>query len=62
VKIKMQQQITGTRDGAAWPAVGDTLVVPDAEGAALCAQGLAVPVAEQPKPEKRTTRKKTSRA
>lgn len=61
MKIKMRQQITGTRDGQPWPAVGGEMVVPDTEGAVLCSQGLAVPVAEKPKPEKRTTRKKTSR-
>lgn len=61
VKIKMTQQITGTRDGSPWPAPGGELVVPDAEGAELCAQGLAVPVAETPKPEKRKTRKTTAK-
>lgn len=61
MKIKMQQQITGTRNGDVWPAPGGELVVPDAEGAALCAQGLAVPVAETPQPEKRKTRKSTAK-
>lgn len=43
----MKQQITGRRDGARWPAKGETLVVPDAEGADLCAQGIAEVVAEK---------------
>ena len=53
MRIKMKQMITGLRDGAAWPAIGDTIVVPDAEGAQLCGQGVAEPVAEDPKPETR---------
>ena len=53
MRIKMKQVITGLRDGAAWPAIGDTIVVPDAEGAQLCGQGVAEPVAEAPKPERR---------
>lgn len=53
MKIKMKVGITGTRDGVRWPAPGGEITVPDSEGADLCAQGLAEPVAEQPKPEKR---------
>lgn len=55
MKIKMVQQITGTRNGQRWPEVGEELTVPDAEGAELCAQGYAIPVAQKPEPEKRTT-------
>lgn len=36
-----------------WPAVGDEVVLPDDEGARMCAAGLATPVAEQAKPETR---------
>jgi hypothetical protein len=53
MRIKMKQVITGLRDGVSWPAIGGTLVVPDAEGAQLCGQGIAEPVAEAPAPEKR---------
>jgi hypothetical protein len=62
MKVKLMQQISGTRDGDPWPAPGDVLVVSDDEGAQLCANGLAVPVAESPKPETRakTTRKKSA--
>lgn len=60
MKVKMKQQITGMRDGQYWPAIGDTIVVPDAEGADLCAQGYAVPVAEKPQPEKRAASRKTA--
>lgn len=57
----MKQHITGRRDGARWPAKGETLVVPDAEGADLCAQGIAEPVAEAPQPVKATARKAEKR-
>lgn len=53
MKVKMKVAISGTRNGEAWPAKGGTIVVPDAEGRDLCAQGYAEPVAEAPKPEKR---------
>lgn len=51
--IKMTANITGTRDGVDWPAVGGTLDVPDSEAADLIAAGLAeaepVPAAGRPK-------------
>jgi hypothetical protein len=40
------EQITGTRNNAAWPAPGETVDLPDAEAAKLCAAGRAVPVVE----------------
>lgn len=61
MKIRMKVSITGTRcDGGRWPQAGEELVVSDVEGADLCAQGYAVPVAEpaKVKAEKRTTKKK----
>jgi hypothetical protein len=46
MKIRMIEQRSGGRyDGRAWPAVGEDFDVPDDEGAGLCAQGSAVPVA-----------------
>lgn len=57
----MKQQMTGRRDGARWPAKGETLVVPDAEGADLCAQGIAEAVAEKPQPEKRPAAKRAEK-
>lgn len=60
MKIKMKAGITGTRDGQRWPAIGGEIVVGDEEGALLCAQGLAEPVAEAPKPEKRGAPKKAA--
>jgi len=46
VKIRMLEQRSGPRyDGRTWPPVGEDFDVPDDEGAGLCAQGSAVPVA-----------------
>ena len=46
MKIRMIEQRSGGRyDGRAWPAVGEDFDVPDDEGAGLCAQGSAIPVA-----------------
>lgn len=60
MKIKMKMQLTGTRNGERWPAVGEVKTLPDGEAAELCASGLAEPVAEKraekavaPKAEKR---------
>jgi hypothetical protein len=47
VKVKMKMQVSGTRDGVAWPAPGEVVELPDAEGAKLCANGTASPVAEK---------------
>jgi hypothetical protein len=52
MKIKMKVQVSGSRNSEAWPAVGQTLDVPDDEGAELCAAGLASPVADKGKTEK----------
>jgi hypothetical protein len=50
--IKLTTQITGTRDGVDWPAVGETIDVPDSEAADMIAAGLAVEV-EAPKTTKK---------
>lgn len=44
MRVRMRVNITGTRDGQDWPRIGDTLDVPDLEGAELCANGMAEPV------------------
>ena len=61
--VKLKVDMSGTRDGAPWPARGETLEVDDAEGADLCAAGMAEPVTKRdaekaetataPEPEKR---------
>lgn len=48
--VKMQTQISGTRDGVDWPAPGEIVNVSDDEAAMLVANGLAE-IADQPKPK-----------
>jgi len=62
VKVRMKTQITGTRNGVRWPAPGGEVSLPDNEGADLCAQGLAEPVAERAKPEAATAPRAEKRA
>ncbi|MGH3504016.1 MAG: hypothetical protein ACRDQA_24435 [Nocardioidaceae bacterium] len=47
MRVKMKMQMSGSHEGRAWPARGETLTVPDDEGAKLCASGIAEPVAEK---------------
>lgn len=56
----MKIEVSGTRDGERWPAVGGEMVVSDAEGADLCSQGFAEPVVET-KPEKAVAKKAETR-
>lgn len=44
MRVEMRIEMSGTRNGEPWPHCGCTIDVPDAEGAALCAAGSAVPV------------------
>lgn len=44
MKIKMTAQLTGTRNGVAWPAPGETVDLPSGEAVKLCEAGLAEPV------------------
>lgn len=47
MRIRMLVEKTGPRyDGRMWPYPGGEIDVPDEEGAALCAQGDAAPVAQ----------------
>jgi len=50
MRVKMLAEISGTRDGVPWPAVGDVCDVPDIEAAELVAAGYAETVAAAPKP------------
>ena len=45
MRVRMLTHISGTRDGAHWPATGGQVDLPDAEAADLCRAGLAEPVA-----------------
>lgn len=47
MKIRMKADISGSRNGKPWPRRGETIDVPDAEGADLCASGIAEPVASK---------------
>ncbi len=53
MKIRMIAALSGLRDGVAWPAPGGEIVVPDAEGAELCANGYAEPIAQAARVETR---------
>lgn len=47
MKVHMTTQMSGSRpDGNRWPQPGTDFEVSDEEGAQLCANGIAVPVAE----------------
>jgi hypothetical protein len=46
MRVRMKVDVSGARNGVSWPARGETVELPDSEGADLCASGLAVPVPE----------------
>ena len=46
MKVRIKGDISGSRDGLPWPKRGETMELPDDEGASLCASGLAVPAAD----------------
>lgn len=61
MKVKMRDQLQGTRNGVRWPAPGEVVDLPDGEAADLCAQNVAEPVVEEPRKataKKPETRKK----
>jgi hypothetical protein len=47
MKVQMKVVMSGTRNGENWPLPGEELEVPDEEGANMCANGLAIPVAKK---------------
>jgi hypothetical protein len=46
MRVRMKMEVSGARNGVAWPKRGETFDVSDSEGADLCASGLAEPVAD----------------
>lgn len=54
MRVRMLTAVSGTRNGAHWPPKGGEIDVPDAEGASLCRNGLAEPVAVVHEPVKAT--------
>ncbi len=43
MRVSMSTQISGTRDGAAWPPSGSVIDLPDDEAVALVKAGMATP-------------------
>lgn len=41
MRIKMTVEVSGSRNGKPWPKRGETMDLPDAEAAQLCAAGMA---------------------
>ena len=69
MKVRMKVQVTGTRNGAYWPAPGGEITLPNHEGAKMCAAGSAEPVvstepekAVPPVAEKRVTKRARNNA
>lgn len=58
MKVRMKEQLTGSRNGKPWPAPGETIEVFDSEAVDLINSRVAEAVTEQPKPEKRPTAKR----
>jgi len=50
MKIKMRMQITGTRNGVAWPAVGGIIDLPDSEAQCMIRHRYAIAAPEQAMP------------
>ncbi|WP_262059672.1 hypothetical protein [Streptomyces sp. STR69] len=49
MKVRITGDISGSRNGVPWPKRGETIELPDDEGAQLCASGLASPVKDSEK-------------
>lgn len=47
MRVRMKTDVSGSRDGQPWPRRGETFEVSDAEGADLCASGMAEPVTDK---------------
>jgi hypothetical protein len=58
MRVRILGEISGTRNGQEWPKRGAVVVMPDSEGAALCASGMAERVEELPQVERATRRKR----
>jgi hypothetical protein len=49
MKVRMLQQVSGTRAGVEWPPIGGEVDLPDEEAEQLVASGLAERVADKPR-------------
>ncbi|MFF5421804.1 hypothetical protein [Streptomyces misionensis] len=54
MRVRMKVSISGTRDGAEWPAKGEEADLPEEEAAQLLRDGRAEPVADAPEVETAT--------
>ncbi len=50
MKIKMRMQITGTRNGVAWPPIGGIVDLPESEAQCMIRHSYAVAAPEQAMP------------
>lgn len=50
MRVEMTGYVSGTRDGARWPAQGEVVDLPEAEAKALISAGMAKPAAAGPAP------------
>lgn len=48
VLVRLTVSLSGTRNGEVWPSRNSVMELPDAEGADMCAAGMAVPVPQDP--------------
>jgi hypothetical protein len=48
MKVRLVHDITGTRDGKAWPSAGEEVDLPDAEALAMLQNGSAKAVGDKP--------------
>lgn len=62
MRVTMTQHVGGFRDGEPWPARGETIDLPDHEGANLVRSGLAVETEPEPTSQKRSPTKKAATA
>lgn len=51
MKIRMRMQITGTRNGASWPAIGGIIDLPESEAQCMIRHGYAAAAPEQEIPQ-----------
>lgn len=61
MRVRMKFQISGTRNGVAWPTPGNTVDLPNDEAVALLRNGMAVAVEDHQVPEKAVAPKAETR-
>ena len=61
MRVVMKTAISGTRNGASWPAVGEEIELPDEEASNLVHNGLALPAPEPVSTEHATRPRRVSK-